>query len=153
MKIIVNSLCLVFLLVPAMQAQEAVEAYAQGENTYIRYTHEPYDAAKHYTVIMFSPEGKKAAVVAGLTQVAEVIVCEWKTPDKLNTILDEYHIEASVQPDHTLLLDGPDYRVSTTSEYACLVLVDEKIQMLCCGQECTKRLTAFFPITGKQLQD
>lgn len=134
------------LIVHSVCAQEAVEAYAKDENTYLKFTKEAYDPSKTYTVIRFYPQGKQPAAFEVPSRTLDVVDCEWKTQDDLDKVLTQYRIKASMSSGNLLRLDGPDYTFNTTSEHAYLVFLDNKIQVVCCGEGCRKRLSGFFAV-------
>lgn len=138
------SACVVVLVAHMTHAQQPVVAYAKNENTYLRFTKEDYDASKKYTIIRLSPKEKKSNPIAGLDNVANVVDCAWSSSEDLDKVLPDYGIKSTMHSNNLLQLDGPNYSVNTTSDIAYLVLLDQKIQLLCCGNECEKRLAAFF---------
>lgn len=149
MKIVLTVLItfLIFSGTPAAIAQPAVEVYAKGENTYFKFTDDPYDSSKRYVVIQLSPAGNKPNVVSEIPPATIVVVCEWKTPDDIGISLSNYQIRASLTETGKIRLDGPGYTLSTTSDHSYLVLLDNKPQVLCCGPDCTKRLRTFFKLS------
>lgn len=148
MKKLLNIFILLALAKTAW-SQEAVKAYAKDENSYLLYTKTPYDASKKYTVICFQQEGEASEAISGLTGVANIITCIWKTAADVNPITSQHNITASVNANRTLELKGIDFLVNTTSSPAYLVLLDQKLQLLCCGDDCAERLGSFFPLTKR----
>ncbi len=138
------SACVVVLVAHMAHGQQPVVAYAKNENSYLRFTKEDYDASKKYTIIWLSPKEKKSNPNAGLDNVANTVDCAWSSSEDLDKVLHDYGIKSTVHSNNLLRLDGPDYSVNATSDISYLVLLDQKIQMLCCGDECEKRLAAFF---------
>lgn len=128
-------------------AQPAFEAYAKGENTYLKFTDDPFDASKRYVVIQLSPADNKQDTLLEISPAATVVVCEWRTPDDIGISLSNYHIRASLTETEKVRLEGPDYTLSTTSDHSYLVLLDNKPQLLCCGPDCTKKLRNFFKVS------
>lgn len=135
---------LVLLVAKTVHAQEAVQAFASGENSFLLFTKEPCDTTQTYTVICFAGGGKRVDPIPGLEKVANVVPCVWNTEQDANAILTPYNIHATAGLGKTLQLTGSGFSLNTTSAVAYLVLLDSKPQLLCCGADCHARLNDFF---------
>lgn len=138
------TICLMLLVAYSVYSQEAVKAYAQGEDSFLLFSKEPYDASKNYTIVCFSQPGQVQDITATLKQFGTIVICEWLTAQDADKVLTPYNITTTVKAGRTLQLTGQEFSLNTTSPFAYLVLLDLKPQLLCCGIDCEKRLTTYF---------
>jgi hypothetical protein len=137
-------------------APTAAYAYAKGENTYLMYSAEGYNADKKYVVFKFYKaedplsEQEKTDLAAVKKQLAkkniDVKEVEWKTEEDLRSVLKGYGIQVESSDGKHINLKGDKYSMNTTSTKAVVVLEDGRPVSLCSGKNCEERLKTFFKI-------
>jgi hypothetical protein len=140
-------------------APTASYAYAKGDDSYVFYSTDTYDAAKKYTVLKIWQEDQplteqeKADLEILKKHLAkknaEVREIKWKSEEDLQAALSSYNIKASSSDGKHINLKGEKFTLNTSSGKALLVLEDEKPLSLCSGKNCEERMKVFFKFKAR----
>ncbi|RYZ29279.1 MAG: hypothetical protein EOO10_06795 [Chitinophagaceae bacterium] len=140
-------------------APTAVYAYAKGNDSYVFYANDTYDAKKKYTVLKIWQEGQPLTEQEKTDldilrkhlakKNAEVREIKWKSEEDLQAALNSYNIEASSKDGKHINLKGEKFTLNTTSGKALLVLEDDKPLSICSGQNYEERMKVFFKFKAR----
>jgi hypothetical protein len=140
-------------------APTAAYAYAKGDDSYVFYSNDTYDADKKYIVLKIWQENQPLTEQekSDLEMLkkhlakknAEVREIKWKSEEDLQTALNGYNIKASSNDGKHISLKGEKFTLNTTSGKALLVLEDDKPLSLCSGQNCEERMKVFFKFKAR----
>jgi len=140
-------------------APTAVYAYAKGDDSYVFYSNDTYDAKKKYTVLKIWQEGQPLTEQEKTDMEmlqkhlakknAEVKEIKWKSEEDLQAALNSYNIKASSNDGKHINLKSEKFTLNTTSGKALLVLEDDKPLSLCSGKDCEERMKVFFKLKAR----
>ena len=141
---------------PAHAVTNTVVAYANGDDSYLRYPNKGYKADKKYTVIKFwnakEPQSEKEVQdIAYLKKHLskkniEVVDFEWKTEEDLKAALTKYNLAVKVIGEKRINVKNEHFTVNTTSGKALIVIEDQKPYSICSGKDCETNLKSYFKL-------
>ena len=141
---------------PARASTNTVMAYANGNDSYLRYSNKGYDAKKKYVVLKFwsekepQSESEKQDIAYLKKHLAkkdiEVVDFEWKTEEDLKKVLDKYNLTVNVINDKRVHVKNENFSVNTTSGKALIVIEDNKPFSICSGKKCESNLKGYFKL-------
>jgi len=145
----------------SVSAQEAVEAFAQKDDTYLLFSDKGFDKQKKYVLFNFWNADTPHADVHNTEFQAmrqnfvghnniEFVDVEWETEKDIQAVLEKYQVESSVEYGKNIRLKGDQFTLNTSSTNAFFLVEDSKAAFLCSGAICGKKVKQFFnPENGK----
>jgi hypothetical protein len=139
-------------------AQEAVKAYAKGDDSYLQFSDaEKFDSTKQYVVLKFwnartrltkSEMQQLAILKAELSKLKNVqfVDVEWQSPSQLQAVLQKYNLEADASWENNIKITGDKIDLTTTSSKSLLIVKDQRAYSVCSGYDCEVKAKRFFGI-------
>jgi heme-degrading monooxygenase HmoA len=132
------------------------KASANGNNSFMLFTSDTYNAAKKYVVFKFWHQSAPLSETEqkDLEELKEllgkkgfqVVVSEWKTEEDLKKLMKPFNMEISAPDGKHINLKSGSFSLNTTSSKAMYVLEDDKPISLCSGTDCEDKLKYFFKL-------
>ena len=136
------------------QAPQAVTAYAKGDDSYVAFFGNTYQAEKKYVVFKVwkedSPLTENERTEWALLKEplakkgVELVMVSWKTEEDLKAAFAKYGLTITATDGKHIRLQNGRSQLNTTSSKAVYVIENSKPVTLCSGNNCEDRVKYFF---------
>ena len=147
--------CSILWFCVTASAQQAVEAFAQKDDSYLLFSNHGFDKHKKYVLFNFWNSATPGTDIhntefqtmkqsfAGHDNI-EFVNVEWENEKDVQAVLEKYQIESEVEYGKNIRLTGETFTLNTSSANAFFLMENSKPAFLCSGGICGKKVKQFF---------